>query len=109
MIDVMLEPPSHPTTSGPLLSKRNQDRSIFILLTPRILKENRRSRLYGWLMNDYMSPMTGPDALKRDLAHCADHGIDWASLPRRIGWLTWEDFDEVSKKSCPWLPRYWPK
>jgi hypothetical protein len=109
MIDVMLECP-HPSTSVGALSKRCPDRSVFVLLTPRVFKEHWQSRLYGFLMDEYMSPERGPDALKRDLPHRADQkNVDWASLPRRIGWFTWEDFDDVIEKSCPWLPKYWPK
>jgi hypothetical protein len=108
MIDVMLEWPRKANTV-PALSKRNPDRSLFVLLTPRVFKEHWQSRFYGFLMDDYRSLERGPDALKRDLPHRADQkDIDWSHLPKRIGWLTWEDFDEVIQKSCPWLPKYWP-
>jgi hypothetical protein len=93
MIDVMLELP-HSTTSVGALSKRDPNRSVFVLLTPRLLKEHWQSRLYGFLMHDYASLERGPDALKRDLPHRASQkDIDWSCLPKRIGWLTWEDFD----------------
>lgn len=109
MIDVMLEKP-HVTTAVGALSERDHHSSVFVLITPRVFQKHRQSRLYGFLMDEYMALDKGPVMLKRDLPHRASgNDIDWSNLPKRIGWLTWEDFDEVVGKSCPWLPKYWPK
>ena len=92
-IDVMLENTSQP---GAGLEKRNPDRSLFGLLTPAQFKDLPYSRLYGWLMPEYSSK---PEALARDLPHRT--GVDWSLVSRRIGWLTFEDFEEAREGACP--------
>ena len=94
-IDVMIENTSPPCAG---LEKRNPDRSLFALLTPLQFKDNPQSRLYGWLMSEYKS---NPQSLGRDLKH--REGIDWSTIARRIGWLTFEDFNDARSGSCPWL------
>jgi hypothetical protein len=94
-IDVMLN--ENPKLSAPL-SCRRPDRTFFALVTPRVFQEHWQSRLYGWLMRDYTESSC---ALGRDLAHL--HGQDWSEVARRIGWLTWEDCNEVLPGSCRWL------
>jgi hypothetical protein len=93
-IDVMLEP--NPRLAPPL-SGRQPSRSSFVLLTPSMFRENRRSRLYGWLMDEYR---TDPSALQRDLQH---RSADWASLSARLGWATFEDCREIVPTACKWL------
>jgi len=98
-IDAMLEDPE--TGQEPPLSKRDARKTLFLLLTPQIFKENPASRLYGWLMREYCS---NPDALRRDLPHRTE--IDparWVDLSRRLGWLTWEDCNNALPGACPWL------
>ena len=95
-IDVMLQP--NPNLEEPL-SQRRPERSCFVLLTPEIFRSHPESRLYGWLMRDYRS---SPGALQRDLPHRA--GTDLATVPSRLGWLTWEDCNRVLPGACPWLP-----
>jgi hypothetical protein len=95
-VDVMLD--KNPNLAEPL-DRRDPDRSLFVLLTPKIFKENSHTRLYGWLMNSYMNK---PEMLKRDMPHRGEE-IDWANLSERLGWLTWEDCEEVLPGSCTWL------
>jgi hypothetical protein len=94
-IDVMIE---NTSSTGCGLEKRNPERSLFGLLTPSQFKASPHSRLYGWLISDYMS---NPQALGRDLSH--REGIEWSTVSRRIGWLTFEDFEKARPGSCPWL------
>ncbi len=43
-------------------------------------------------------------ALRRDLPHRSDDkSIDWFLLSKRLGWLTWEDCNEVVPGTCPWF------
>ena len=97
-IDVMLE--ANPELMEPLC-QRDPAQSRFILLTPRMFKQQPSSRLYGWLMREYCSSDRGSAALARDLPH--RHGDELAGLPPRLGWLTWEDIEETATGSCPWL------
>lgn len=93
-IDIMLDEDGN----IPSLAYRSPDLSLFTILTPRVFKDNPSSRLYGWLMKEYMD---NPNALKRDLPH--REGVDWASVAERIGWVTFEDFNEVLPVACPWI------
>jgi hypothetical protein len=93
-IDVMLEKNNLPAP----LDKRDPNKTLFALVTPRLFKDNPSSRLYGWLMDDYMN---GPKALARDLPHRKD--IDLTNARKRIGWVTWEDCREILPPSCAWL------
>lgn len=94
-IDVMLD---NTSMTGSGLENRDPGKSLFALLTPRMFKQYPSSRLYGWLMQEYRN---NPDALKRDLPH--RNKTDWAALQQCIGWLTFEDFEEVRPGACPWL------
>jgi len=89
-IDVMLE------DHGDKPLKRRPDKTLFVLLTPGMFKDNPHSRLYGWLFNDYKSH---PACLARDIPHRADQ--DWTTVSKRLGWLTWEDCNEVVHGACP--------
>jgi len=94
-IDVMLDNTSHP---GAGLERRDPERSLFGLLTPAQFRDLPHSRLYGWLLPEYSSK---PEALARDLSHRT--GVDWSLVSRRIGWLTFEDFEEAKPGACPWF------
>lgn len=93
-VDVMLE--ANPSLPAPL-SLRRPEHSFFLLLTPHLFKDNPRSRLYGWLMNDYVS---NPNSLAKDLAH---RGDELVGVEKRLGWLTWERMNELVPGACPWL------
>jgi hypothetical protein len=94
-VDVMLEP--NPNLC-PALNTRDPEKTLFLLLTPRLFEDNRTSRLYGYKFNEYKND---PKSLQEDLSH-RKHA-DWAAVSRRIGWLTWEDFREVNSDCCRWL------
>jgi len=94
-IDVMLE--RNPARCPPL-NRRDPDRTLFLLLTPRIFKDNPSTRLYGYKLNEYQKE---PETLGHDLAHRRDY--NWNVISKRLGWLTWEDFREVNDACCPWL------
>jgi hypothetical protein len=98
-VDAMLEPPGKRLRSP--LRERDPARSLFVLLTPEMFKreESRRSRLYGWLMREYMEDRS---ALARDLPHRTEID-DWEAVRRRLGWLTWEDCNNVLPGACSWL------
>jgi len=91
----MLDNTSQP---GSGLENRDPANSLFSLLTPGSFKRYPRSRLYGWLMREYI---TDPNALKRDLTHREE--MDWVGLSRRIGWLIFEDLEQIRPGACPWL------
>jgi len=96
-IDVMLA--SNKRLYNPL-NKRNPKKSLFLLITPRIFKDNPASRLYGYKIREYKDKNKGVDALKRDLPNRTKEKLQ--NIPSRIGWLTWEDFKEVNNKCSPW-------
>ena len=94
-IDVMLEP--NEKLCDPL-KERDPDKTLFLLLTPRIFKNNPSSRLYGYKLLEYMRD---PSSLGRDLPHRTN--CDLEAISKRLGWLTWEDFKEVNPHCCGWL------
>jgi hypothetical protein len=96
-VDCLLEKPA---SSAPELEPRDPDRTLFAHVTPRLFKERWQSRLYGWLMREYKQD---PTALRRDLPHRRDDSVDWESLAARMGWLSWEDIDDVLPGACSWL------
>lgn len=94
-IDVMLEENKelcHP------LSKRDPKKTLFLLITPKLFKDNPSSRLYGYKLSDYK---TKPVTLSGDLPHRKN--CDWQNVSNRLGWLTWEDFKIVNNDCCRWL------
>lgn len=94
-IDVMLEKNNklcHP------LDKRDPEKTLFLLITPKLFKDNPSSRLYGYKFNEYK---TNPESLSGDLPHRTN--CDWPNISRRLGWLTWEDFKSVNNNCCRWL------
>jgi hypothetical protein len=94
-IDVMLEP--NENLCDPL-NGRDPNKTLFLLLTPRIFKNNPESRLYGYKLVEYMRD---PSSLGDDLPHRTD--CDLEAISKRLGWLTWEDFKEVNPDCCKWL------
>ena len=94
-IDVMLE--KNENLCDPL-NKRDPEKTLFLLITPKLFKENPSNRLYGYKFNEYK---TRPESLSDDLPHRKNY--DWQSISRRLGWLTWEDFKDVNKNCCRWL------
>jgi hypothetical protein len=95
-IDVMLEPN---VTSPEPLRRRDPHRTVFLLQTPEMFRNNPESRLYGWLMHSYRNR---PATLARHLPHRT--GVDWHSVAKQLGWITWEDCNAVLPTCCRWLP-----
>jgi len=94
-IDVMLEKNNelcHP------LDKRDPEKTLFLLITPKLFKDNPSSRLYGYKLNEYK---TNPESLSGDLPHRIN--CDWQNISSRLGWLTWEDIKNVNEDCCRWL------
>jgi len=96
-IDVMLE--KNHSLCDPL-NKREPERTLFLLITPRLFKDNSTSRLYGYKFNEYKN---NPDSLAKDLPHRKDRNLK--RIPKRLGWLTWEDFKNENGDCCQWLER----
>ena len=98
IIDAMIDEGAVDTQHQGLM--RNAAKSLFVLLTPKLFKDNPQARLYGYLMHDYCS---NPQTLARDLPH--RYRNDWAEISRRIGWLTWEDCHEILPDACRWIDK----
>jgi hypothetical protein len=81
-IDVMLE--KNDGLCSPL-NLRRPERTLFLLVTPKIFKENPSSRLYGYKMNEYLG---NPNSIQVDLPH---RNCDWNKVSKKLGWITWED------------------
>ena len=94
-IDVMLE--DNKKLCQPL-DKRDPEKTLFLLVTPKLFKDNPSSRLYGYKFKEYK---TKPESLSGDLPHRKNY--DWQNISSRLGWLTWEDFKSVNKDCCRWL------
>lgn len=84
----------------PALPERDPDRSVLLLLTPRLMQKHWSSRLYGHLFHSYKE---SPDRLNDDLPHLGLEECE--SLARRLGWITFEDIRDVEASACPWLER----
>ena len=96
VIDVMLEPRDDKQEE---VSCIRPDRSLFVLLTPEMFKQNPESRLYGFLIRQYKDDRMA--ALACDIPHRSSADLKNVSL--RLGWLTWEDCDRILPGSCRWL------
>jgi hypothetical protein len=94
-IDVMLEDNSELCFP---LDKRDPSKTLFLLITPRAFKNKPSTRLYGYKFIEYQ---TDPASLGEDLPHRENY--DWKDISRRLGWLTWKDFNEVNEDCCRWL------
>ncbi|MEA3327401.1 MAG: hypothetical protein U9R53_08865 [Chloroflexota bacterium] len=80
------------------LGKREPEKSLFLLLTPEVFRENPWSRLYGWLFNEYVSD---PAALSRDLPH--RDLSDCMHVSSRLGWVTFEEINSICPRACGWM------
>ncbi len=95
IIDVMLE--RNDKLCYPL-NKRDPEKTLFLLLTPKIFKENYTSRLYGYKYYDYKQK---PESIGKDLPHRKN--VNWREIALKLGWITWEDLKEIDNKCCKWL------
>jgi len=75
-IDVMFE--RNGSLCSPL-NLRRPERTLFLLVTPKIFKDNPSSRLYGYKMVDYRS---NPSSIGVDLPH---RRCNWYDVSKRIG------------------------
>lgn len=73
------------------------EKTLFVLLTPEIIKETPRSRFYSSLFYNYRN---NPISLEEDLPHRQE---DWPLISKRLGWLTWEDCKKIQPNACQWL------
>jgi hypothetical protein len=65
------------------------NRFYFVLVTPEVFK-NRKTRLYGYKMQDYQSGDL--DMLRQDLLIGSDFpDRDLELISRKIGWVSWEE------------------
>lgn len=95
IIDVTLEPA---TATSRSLERRDPDRTLTMLLTPEVFRQNPETRLYGSLFHAYKQD---PGLLQKHLPH---RDLDTCtSALRRFGWLTWEDINVIRPDSLPWL------
>ena len=94
-IDVMLEQNDR---VDEVLTKRDPARSCFVLITPAIFQRERGSRLYGWLLPGYQNDV---ELLQSHLPH-RDRDL-LATVGQRLGWISWEDINEVRPRACSWL------
>lgn len=97
-IDVMLD---RSDVFEESLRGRDPSKTCFVLLTPEVFRSEagRKSRLYGWLHDEYSK--TDSTLLASHMPH--REAKDLASVPSRLGWLTWEDCYRIDPKACPWL------
>lgn len=100
IIDVMLEKNDYLCEP---LSRRNPERTLFLLLTPEIFKRSPSRRMYGCKFNDYKK---NQESMTVDLPHRKN--LNWLELRSRLGWLTWEDFHRTNRGCCPWLSKQGP-
>lgn len=96
-IDVLLEPPS--SKAHALLAQREPPKTLFVLLTPQLFKDEPHARHYGAVMEAYRERPS--KALVRDLPHRTREEL--ADVSGRLGWLTWEDCARIEPLTCPWL------
>ena len=94
-IDVMLE--NNNSLCDPL-NMRDPNKTLFLMITPKIFKDFPTTRLYGYKFYDYTE---NPESLAKDLPHRKN--FNWQDLSKKMGWLTWEDFKQMNKNCCQWL------
>lgn len=96
-IDVMLSSNSDLTKP---LNNRKPDNTLFLLITPQIFKNNPKTRLYGYVFEEYK---TNPQQIGKDLAYRNLSRTNCEKISNRIGWITWEDLKEINNDCCKWL------
>lgn len=96
-IDVMLS--KNDKLTAPL-NKRIPENSLFLLLTPKLFKDNLRTRLYGYTFRDYKEDFR---TIQVDLAHRNLNKSQCKKISDRLGWITWEDLKIVNDDCCKWI------
>jgi len=82
------------------LNKRIADNSLFLLLTPKLYKDNPRTRLYGYTFRDYKD---NSQLICDDLKHRVLDLTDCERISKRMSWITWEDLKKINSDCCLWL------
>ena len=85
---------------GDPLNKRIADNSLFLLLTPKLFKDNPRSRLYGYTFRDYKD---NSKSICDDLKHRKLNLTDGERISKRMSWITWEDLKKINRTCCLWI------
>lgn len=96
-IDVMMSP--NPELEEPLCN-RIPDNTLFLLLTPKMYRDNPTTRLYGYKFNDYKKH---PESISRDMKHRDLSLNESVEISKRIGWATWEDLKRINNNCCKWM------
>jgi hypothetical protein len=96
-IDVMLS--SNNGLNEPL-NKRLPENTLFLLITPKLFKDNPRTRLYGYAFTDYKCD---PQRIQEDLKHRNLDINDCKKISKRIGWISWEDLKSINNECCKWI------
>ncbi len=91
MIDVIMEQDDGRINHDP-------EKSLILLLTPKLMKDEPSSRFYGCKYQEYK---LNPQKIGIDLPHRKDN--DCLKFAEKIGWITYEDCREIDSKCCPWL------
>jgi hypothetical protein len=82
------------------LNRREPDNTLFLLLTPKLFKDNPRSRLYGYTYWEYKNNY---DSIGKDLPHRKLDSLTCEKISKRIGWITWEQLRDINSNCCKWL------
>ncbi len=96
LLDVMLE--RNDSLCYPL-NKRDPEKTLFLLVTPKIFRDNPHYRFYGYKFLEYKN---NPQSINRDLPY---RNYDFVSLSSRMGWISWEEIKSVNQECCKWLER----
>lgn len=97
-IDVMLSDKNENLNEP--LNKREPEKSLFLLLTPKLYIDNPKTRLYGYKYNEYKN---NPLSLSEELPHKRNNLEYWIKISKRLGWITWENLKEINRDCCKWL------
>ena len=92
-IDIMLD------TSDDSFLTPDPSKRLLLLLTPQLFQNRPSTRYYGLLFKEYTS--TNTSVLEEHLPH--RDATTLATVPTRLGWLTFEECQKVYPVCCPWL------
>lgn len=96
-LDIMLESYNNLHEN---LNKKDPEKCLFILLTPRKFTSKPYSRLYSYKLEEYKND---PETIQKELSHRNISLNQARDISNRIGWLCWEDIKEVNPDCCIWM------